>query len=221
MVFKDWLVGRAFLAALIVFLFLTSCVDTLESEQVIYDNDFSDLDLAGFENARLFIFQKDTVVGFYHNEEIAVNLDNLPNHNLLKITLDILIHDSWDGNPVDGVGGADFWFFGVDNQEVFRTTFSNTPCVSTYCLRQSYPSTYFRQNAPKTGATSTNMPGRCLFDGTEGYTTRYSISQIVEHTNSKVRIHMNSELVQTNSPNPICDESWSLASVKVEALTLK
>jgi hypothetical protein len=221
MVFKDWLVGRAFLAALIVFLFLTSCVDTLESEQVIYDNDFSDLDLAGFENARLFIFQKDTVVGFYHNEEIAVNLDNLPNHNLLKITLDILIHDSWDGNPDDGLGGPDFWFFGVDSKEVFRTTFSNTPCESTYCLHQSYPSTYFRQNRPKTGATNTKMPGLCLFGAFQAYTTRYSISKIIEHTNPKVRIYMNSELVATNSPDPICDESWSLANVKVETLTLK
>jgi hypothetical protein len=221
MVLKSWLIDRASLAAFIAFFFLSSCVDTLESEQVVYTNNFSDLDLAGFENARLFIFQKDTVVGFYHNEEIAVNLDNLPNHNLLKITLDILIHDSWDGNPDDGIGGPDFWFFGVDNQEVFKTTFSNSPCESTYCLHQSYPSTYFRQNRPKTGATNTNMPGLCLFGAFQGYTTSYSISKIVEHTNSKVRIHMNSELVAANSPDPLCDESWSLAGVKVEALTLK
>ncbi len=198
-----------------------SCTETLESEKVVYTNNFSDLNLEGFENARLFIFQNDTVVGYYHNEEIAVNLTGLPSHNLLKVTLEILIHDSWDGNPSDGLGGPDQWFFGVDNEEVFRTSFSNSPCESTYCLYQSYPDTYFKQNRPKSGAIQTNMPGLCLFGAFPNYTTRYSISKIIEHSNTSTRIYMNSDLVSKNSPDPLCDESWSLAEVTVEALTLK
>lgn len=195
-----------------------SCLPTVEMEQVAYSNDFSTLDLAGFENAKLFIFQKDTVVGFYHNDSVAVNLQNLPSHNYLKVTIDILVHDTWDGNADDGIGGPDYWFMGYDRTEVFRTTFSNSPCAPTYCLYQSYPNDYFRQNVPKSGAVNVNMPGLCLFGASPNYTTRYSISQLLEHSNPNIRVFMGGDLTATNSPDPICDESWSIAKVEVVAI---
>lgn len=216
-----WSKGVKTLLFLLAAVALSSCTDTLESEQVVYTNDFSDADLKGFTNGRLIIFENDTIVGYYHNEELSLSLTGLPSHNLLKITLEILIHDTWDGNTSDGVSGPDQWFFGVDNEEVFRTTFSNTPCESTYCLYQSFPDTFSKTNRPKTGAIQTNLPGLCLFSEMENYTSRYSISKIIEHKNSNARIYMNSDLVAENSPDPKCDESWSLAGVTVEALTLK
>ncbi|WPR75140.1 hypothetical protein [Algoriphagus sp. NG3] len=215
-----WYQGARRLFPLFVIFSFFSCADTLEMEQVVYSNDFSDLNLEGFENGRLFVFEDDTLAGYYHNEEVALNLKDLPSHNLLKITLEILIHDTWDGNSSDGVGGPDQWFFGVDSEEVFRTTFSNTPCESTYCLYQSFPDTFSKTNRPKTGAIQTNMPGRCLFSSDPAYSTRYRFSKIIEHSNSSARIYMNAELLATNSPDPICDESWSIAGITVEALTV-
>ncbi|HSF55705.1 MAG TPA: hypothetical protein VLA71_18275 [Algoriphagus sp.] len=197
---------------------MTSCLPTVESEQVVYSNNFSDLDLAGFENARLLVFQNDTVVGHYNNEEVAVNIQNIPAHNYLKVTIDILVHDTWDGNPDDGLGGPDFWYMGYDGQEVFRTTFSNSPCESTYCLYQSYPNDYFRQNVPKSGAVRTNMPGLCLFGAFQNYTTQYSISKLIDHSNPNIKIYMGGDLIATNSPDPICDESWSIAKIEVVAI---
>ena len=219
--YYNWSKGVKLVLLLMTVVTFFSCTETLESEEVVYFNDFSNLDLAGFENGRFIIFENDTIVGYYHNEEIAVNLTDLPSHNLLKITLEILVHDTWDGNASDNGNGPDQWFFGVDNEEVFRTSFSNTPCESTYCLYQSYPDTFFKQNRPKSGAIQTNMPGLCLFGALPNYTTRYSISKIVEHSNPNTRVYMDSELVADNSPDPLCDESWSLASITVEALTLK
>lgn len=197
---------------------LTSCLPSVETEQIAYSNNFSDLNLSGFENARLFVFENDTIVGYYQNEEIAVTVPDLPPHNYLKITVDVLIHDSWDGNPSDGLGGPDFWYMGYDNTEVIRTTFSNSPCVSTYCLYQSYPNDYFRHNVPKSGAVQTNLPGRCLFGAFDNYTTRYSISKLIPHSNPNVRIYMGGELLATNSPDPICDESWSVANIEIVAI---
>lgn len=220
MVFRKWFRTWLTIPFLIFLGFLSSCSDTLESETVVYSNDFSDLNLAGFENGKLFIFGNDTLAGFYHNEEVAVNVSDLPSHNLLKVTVEIIVHDSWDGNPDDGVSGPDFWFFGIDNQEVFRSTFSNSPCESTYCLYQSYPDTYFRQNVPKSGAIQTNLPGLCIFGAFNNYSTRYSISKIVDHSNPTARIYMNSDLVQDNSPDPVCDESWSISKIEITALTL-
>jgi len=199
----------------------TSCLPTTEMEQVVYSNDFSTLDLAGFENARLFEFLNDTVVGHYNNEEVAVTIPNLPPHDYLKITIEILVHDSWDGNPDDGLGGPDIWYMGYDGEEIFRTTFSNTPCESTYCLYQSYPNDYFRQNVPKSGAVQTNMPGLCLFGELPNYTTRYSISKLIEHSNPSIKVFMGDELVANNSPDPLCDESWSLSKIEVEAIQTK
>ena len=217
--FNWWSRSCKYLVLLSLFLVVFGCSDTLESSELVYFNNFSKLDLKGFENGKLFVFQQDTLAGFYHNEEVAINLDDLPPHNLLKITLDILIHDSWDGNPISN-DGPDYWYFGLDNKEIFRTTFSNSLCESTFCLYQSYPSTYFRQNVPKSGAVRTNQPGLCLFGAFPNYTTRYSISQIIPHQSQTARIYMNSDLV-ADSTDPVCDESWSLAGVTVEALTLK
>lgn len=216
-----WSKGVKVLLLLSAVVTFFSCADTLESEVVVYTNDFSDLNLEGFEHGKLFVFEGDTVAGYYNNEEIAVNLTGLPSHNLLKVTMEILIHDTWDGNSSDDINGPDQWFFGVDGEEIFRTSFSNTPCVSTYCLYQSYPDAFFKQNVPKSGAIQTDMPGLCWFGTTPNYTTRYSISKIIEHSRSSTRIYMNSALMAVNAADPLCDESWSLAEITVEALTLK
>ncbi len=208
-----------FLGILIFSLLISACEDTLESEVLVYQNDFSDLDLAGFENARLAIFQSDTVVGYYNNEEVSVTLQGLPGHNILKITAEILIHDTWDGNTADG-GGPDFWYMKVDGEEILRTTFSNSPCESTYCLRQSYPNDYFRQNDPKSGGIQTNLPGLCVFGAFENYTTRYSISRLVSHNSSNVKITLGDELISTYVENPVCDESWSLAKIEVTTMVV-
>ena len=210
----------SFFGILTLFILTISCEDRLESEMMVYSNDFSTLNLANFENARLFVFQSDTVVGFYHNEEVSMTIPDLPGHNILKVTVDILIHDSWDGNPDDGISGPDIWYMKVDGNEVVRTTFSNSPCASTYCLKQSYPQDYFRQNNPKSGAVQTNLPGLCLFGAFQSYTTRYSISRLISHNSSSVRLTFGDELKALNSSDPLCDESWSIAKIEVTSMVV-
>jgi hypothetical protein len=205
--------------SLILFYF-SSCQDRLESQEIVYSNNFGKLDLKNFENGRLFIFLGDTLLGFYHNEEVSVTIPDLPGHNILKIEIELLVHDSWDGNPDDGVNGPDFWYMKADEVEILRTTFSNTPCVSTFCLRQSYPHDYFRQNNPKSGAIQTNLPGLCLFGAFDNYTTKYRISRMISHNSNSVRITLGDELKQTNSPDPRCDESWSVGKIEVTTMVV-
>ncbi|PSL03488.1 hypothetical protein [Cecembia rubra] len=201
-------------------LIYSSCSDEIESQVVVYSNNFGQLDLAGFENGRLFIFYGDTLLGFYNNEEVSVTIPDLPNHNILKIEVELFVHDSWDGNPDDGISGPDFWYLKVDQDEVFRTTFSNSPCESTFCLRQSFPQDYFRQNFPKTGAIRTDLPGLCLFGAFQNYTTVYRISRLISHFNNSVQITLGDELKQVNSPDPLCDESWSVGKIEVTAMVV-
>ena len=196
-----------------------SCVESVENQVQIYNNNFSKLDLANFDYGRLFIWRNDTIAGFYNNEEVAVTLYDLPAHNYLKLSAEILIHDSWDGNWNDGISGPDYWFMGIDSVDVVRTTFSNSPCESLYCLYQSFPNDFFRQNYPKAGAIETNMPGLCQFGGFQNYTSRYRVEKLIEHTKTdSIRFYMRDELKQTNSVWPLCDESWSIAKISILAI---
>lgn len=209
-----------FLVALSSVLLFTSCEDKIESQQVVYSNNFGTLDLRNFENGKLFIFYGDTLLGFFHNEETTVIIPDLPGHNTIKVEIEVLVHDSWDGNPDDGINGPDFWYMKLDDQEVLRTTFSNSPCESLFCLRQSYPNDYFRQNNPKTGAIQTNLPGLCLFGAFQNYTTKYRVSRIVKHYGDSLKITLGDELKQLNSPNPVCDESWSVGKIEVTTMVV-
>jgi hypothetical protein len=195
-----------------------SCVESVENQVQIYNNNFSKLDLANFDYGRLFIWRNDTIAGFYNNEEVAVTLYDLPAHNYLKLSAEILIHDSWDGNWDDGISGPDYWFMGIDSMDIVRTTFSNSPCVSSFCLYQSFPNDFFRQNTPKTGAIETNMPSLCL-GGSLTSTSRYRVEKLIEHSKvDSVRFFMRDELKQTNSSSPRCDESWSIAKISILAI---
>lgn len=212
--------GSLSLIAFILFLTMVSCEDTLESEVVVYSNDFSTLNLANFENGKLFIFRQDTLMGFYNNEEVSVTINDLPGHNVMKVEVELWIHDSWDGNPDDGISGPDVWYMQVDGQDVVRTTFSNSPCEPLFCLKQSYPNDYFRQNNPKSGAIETNIPGLCLFGAFPRYTTKYRITKLIKHTASSVKLTLGDELVQTNVPDPLCDESWSVGKIEITTMVV-
>jgi len=109
---------------------------------------------------------------------------------------------------------------GLDDEELFRTTFSNSPCESTFCLYQSYPDNYTRQYVPKTGAIQTNMPGLCIFGAFDNYSTRYSISKTIEHSDGDVKIQLWDELRGEGNPDPACDESWSIAQIEVSTLVV-
>ncbi|WP_113923542.1 hypothetical protein [Cognataquiflexum aquatile] len=210
----------------LIFLFplvlgLSSCQqDTVcdcEGNDLVYSNDFSGGDLNNIENGRLMVFENDTILGNYHNEEVTLNLSSLPSHNIVKVTVELFVHDSWDGNP-DNIGGPDYWYMNVEGEEVMRTTFSNTACVFGFCLMQSYPNNFFRQNLPKTGAVRTNLPGLCHLSGIPENTTVYSFSRLVSHTGPTVKITLGDELLQLNSPDPKCDESWSVGKIEVSTL---
>jgi hypothetical protein len=200
--------------------FLVACETVLTEETLVYTNDFSSSDISNIRNGKVHVFNGDTVLGYYHNEEIALTVPNLPTHNAIQVSIDLLVHDSWDGNP-DNVGGPDFWYLQLDGVEVLRTTFSNSPCESLFCLYQSYPDRYPRLNEPKTGALETELPGRCQYAGQLGWTTRYRISKIISHSSSSIEVLCGDELKQENAPDPVCDESWSVAKVEVTTMTLK
>jgi len=199
----------------------TACQQELLEEIVIYSNDFSTMDSRNIQSAVGFgEYNDELVLGFFNNESFTLKINELPPHNAVRIILDLYIHDSWDGNS-QGVNGPDVWKMLVDDELVVNTTFSNSPCESTFCLYQSYPENVFRQFTPKSGAIIPNLPGRCQFFGATGWTTKYRISHVVSHQNSSIAIQCLDELIQLNAGNPKCDESWSVSNIQVSLLNVR
>ena len=199
----------------------TSCEDSLLERVVLYSDDFSNSkENSAVVNAKWHEFNGDTVLGWYNAEEISLNLSGLPKHNTIEITVELLVHDSWDGNP-DNVGGPDYWYLHLDGEEIVNTTFSNSPCGTNYCTYQAYPENYPRSFEPKTGAIDSNLPGRCQYKDMPGWTSKYRITRLVKHRENNLSILIGDRLRQENVLNPGCDESWSISKIEISALTVK
>ncbi|GGZ20983.1 hypothetical protein GCM10007049_12010 [Echinicola pacifica] len=210
------------LSGAILILSLLSCSqEALVGDVVVYVSDFRDeARTAQIDNARLFVFNGDTVMGNYNKEEISLSLDNLPDHNTVRVEIEILAHDSWDGNTI-GLSGPDLWYVQVDGDRVFETTFSNSVCNSSYCLYQAFPQEYGRHNDPKTGALQKHLPGLCQYEGVPGWTSKYLISKLIKHKSDHITVVWGDELTQDNAFSEICDESWSVTGIEVTTLTVK
>lgn len=209
-----------FFGYLFLFPILFSCQDELMDRVVVYSNDFSENDDNNFQNFKRHEFNGDSVLGWFHNEEISLTIPNLPAHNTVEITMDLLIHDSWDGNP-DNMGGPDRWYLYMDDKEIINTTFSNTPCGFSFCLYQAFPENYPRTFEPKTQAIDTSLPGRCQYNGVPGWTSLYRITRLIKHNGTSLNLLCGDELLQLNSQEPTCDESWSISKIEVKTLTVK
>jgi hypothetical protein len=213
-------------------LLFCSCSEEFESSTIVFQNDFESEDLNNIEGGIINSFNSSKVIGFYNNGGFIVNMENLPEHDYLAISMDLYVHDSWDGNKI-GIDGPDFWIIQLDDWEnyeselaqnlQFKTTFSNTVCNSSLCLLQSFPNYYNSLNStndPTTGAQPDNLPGRCLLQGSQG-TYLYKIEQLFPHNEDRGRLRIIDQLVQTNSKDPLCDESWSVDNLVVKAIKTK
>lgn len=199
----------------------SSCSKQVQKETEVYSNDFEQGSLTGIENGFLMEYYGSTVLGNYHDSGFSLLLTDLPKHDLITISFDLFIHDSWDGNTtgIDDVDGPDIWEMRVDGKSYVYATFSNTPCESQwYCPTQSYPANYPNNNqAAKSGAFNTNMESLC-HPGSS--TTWYKITKTIAHDDRKLVMECLDQLVQLNAGDPKCDESWSVDNIKITAITL-
>jgi hypothetical protein len=109
----------------------------------------------------------------------------------------------------------------VDGNTFINTTFSNESFIpGNFVSPQSYPFNYPNNyNNPRTGAYRTDLPGICQLVGPGG-TTQYKISKTFSHTSSTLILQCLDKLIQNNSSDPKCDESWSVDNINIKAITL-
>ena len=206
---------------IIPLIFFLSCHKNVSNVVVVYNNDFETGDLTNITNGITTAFNNTTVLGNYNNDTVTFSLKNLPAHDLVTITFDLYIHDSWDGNK-PAPDGPDMWAMLVDNSPYINTTFSNADCgPGQFCSPQSYPENYpnFTDN-PKVGAYRTDLPGLCSWSFSTHGTTWYKIVKTFKHSERTLKLQLMDKLVQTNTLTPKCDESWSIDNITVKATTL-
>lgn len=220
---KNLAIYRSFtyiLLASIAFVFTKCQPEYIEEETEVYFNNFSVGDLSGITGGDIWNFDSRNMIGPFNNNGFDLTLNNLPDHRFIIINFDLYIHDSWDGNGFDP-DGEDTWSISLDDQLVYETSFSNSPCEPPYCLQQSYPDKHLSNNFPRTGAVNRNIPGRChLLDRPNG-TSLYQIEKRIGHNSSSLILSYRDQLTQPNSPNPLCDESWSMTNIRVRTVSIK
>jgi hypothetical protein len=213
-----------FILIIFVILLFNSCAKSVQEETEIYSNDFEAADLEGISNGKIISFNGTKVLGNYNNGQFDLKINDLPAHNMVEISFDLYIHDSWEGSQSfnDNVSGPDLWQLRMDSKTYINATFANFDCTpGNFCPGQSYPADYPTQsNNPKSGASEVNLPGLCRYAGKAQGTTLYKIHKSISHSDKTILIECLDKLIQKDVSDPECDESWSVDNIKVKVIKL-
>ena len=206
--------------------------------ELVYENDFENLNLNSIDGGDIMSFNNTNVIGDFNNDGFTLFLEDVGDHDYVFISFDLYIHGSWDGN-FNGFSEndkPDKWVmeFKPDMQlykdpssDNFTTTFSNSPCWPNYCLRQSYPEVYPFENNPKTGSFKTDMAKICNDSFFGEKTSLYQIEKGFKSSGNSVIVRFYDELYQPNAidkdgiPQQKCDESWSMDNIRVRLVKYK
>jgi hypothetical protein len=204
---------------------------TTRAHTIIYSNDFETA-APGKEwsDDKVEVTPKDNrhFLGPFTTDKLTLHLDKLPKHKYIRVSLDLYIMATWDGNgTVSGRGeriGPDVWRMGVEGSPVplVDATFSNMDFESRWvtdaAMTQSYPSVLPGEIFPaKTGAAERNTLG---FEwATSDNILRqvdsvYKFSFVIAHEAAEIQFNFQG----AQGLQPAADESWGLDDVKVEAL---
>lgn len=213
--------NKLILLSFILILLLSSCAKSVQNEVQVYANDFENGKLDGISHGIISAFNGSKVLGNYNNGEFDLTVNDLPKHDLVDISFDLYIHDSWEGvQQIGSISGPDIWAMNVDNKSFIYTTFANFDCApNNFCPPQSYPGDYPAQsNNPKTGASRTDLPGFCSEANNPSGTTLYKIHKSISHSDKTLLLQCLDKLVQKNVADPKCDESWSVDNIIIKVV---
>ena len=207
-------------------------------DELIYDNDFENNDLNNIDGGVIINYNDSKVLGNYNNDGFTVHLNDVGSHDYIFVSFDLYIQGSWDGNfnGFENNDKPDKWVMELRPDmnlhkdpvyDKFETTFSNSPCFSNYCLRQSYPEPYPFENNPKTGVYEANLAEVCSISFFGGKSSLYKIEKGFNHSGNAFVIRFYDELYQPNAIDDLgnvqqkCDESWALDNLKIRVISYK
>lgn len=213
------------LASILLILSIASCKG-LQKETIVYRNDFENKSLARIIGGKIDDYNGSKVIGRYSEDGFLLKLDSLPVHNMIQISFDLYIHDTWDGNAVKP-DGPDIWIMNIDGWSAIYSTFANglcTDCTQAYpVLQPSFINNVlnFFKNKPNSNAIKTDLPGACKLKDSKGGTSMYKILRTLEHTKTKLNIGCYAQLEDPDTANKNCNESWSVDNIIVKAIEFR
>lgn len=184
---------------------------------VVYSNNFEKSPGTEWSNQKTDVTPKGRrrFLGQFCNDVVSLRLKNLPEHKYLRISLELFIIRSWDGNdakvPRWGTIGPDSYKMAVEGgPTLLNTTF----CMCRrYGDRQAFPDQYpTGHHLTRTAAAENNTLG-FLF-GQEPMDATYSLSFVFAHSVDSINLFFSGSKLQS-----VSDESWGLDNVKVEAFS--
>lgn len=204
---------------------LMSCKG-IQKETEVYYSDFEQDTAVNILDGKIEQYNGSSVLGRYSQSGFVLKLKNLKAHNLLRISFDLYIHDTWDGNTT-GADGRDIWIMNIDGGSNLYATFANGTCSN---CTQSYPNPQpgvinnilnFALNKPNSNAIKTNLPGACKLKDVKGGTSMYRIQRTFEHTGSTLNLGCFGQLEDPDPANKNCNESWSVDNMRITAIEFK
>ena len=147
--------------------------------------------------------------GFWASSAKSVTLTfyNIPTHGGLRVSFDLFIIGSWDGNYVSPSAGPDIWDFSPQTGlPVLHTTFNTHTFAAQY---QAYPDEYPGGQYPSnTGAVEVD---------TLGYSCSGSCTNAVYHVNLTFEHRANPMVLVFSGIGleSVANESWGLDNVTV------
>ena len=154
-------------------------------------------------------------LGQFGNDSVTLSLSNLPSHIKVRLTFDLYVIRTWDGDDVNGYG-LDLWSLKFnDDTKLIETTFCNHEGSPTNT--QSYPDNYPGSGMPPlTGAAETFSLGYTFTIG-DGSTINedsvYNMSFTITDSNQSISFNFAGSGLQD-----LTDESWGLDNVWVEII---
>lgn len=144
-----------------------------------------------------------TFLGEFVNDTVSLVLTGLPAHEMVTVSFDLYIIQSWDGNNLDF--GPDIWEANVtDGPTLIRTTFS---MFGPQAFPDEFPD---GSNSARSGAVENNTLG-FTFDGL-GSDSVYRMKFTIPHSGGSLQFNFLASGLEDFAGN----ESWGLDNVSVE-----
>ena len=177
-------------------------IKSASEENLAYSNDFQNAAGIGWSHTDLAISPTGRrFLGEFGNDAVILNLTDLGEHAQIRVTFELYIIRSWDGNI-----NPDTWQFKVDGQTLLLTTFDNQDFFADHF--QAYPDLYpYGSNPPRTGAKENNTLGYEFSD--RPMDSVYFFSFIVPHSSTKLELTFTANGLMQE----ISDESWGIDNV--------
>lgn len=218
---------KNFLSLLLVLLIpsLTSCLRGQPEEQVIFELDFEDDQIAqgkgfmqfGGTEQKYFNFNGSRVLGRFATAGIDILFDDLDEHDFVEVSYDLYIHDNWEGNGLRG-NGEDVVILNIGPTTVFFSSIINTKCIDQSCTAiQSFPNIIRRQMHPENAnVADPTLPGVCLWAGEIGGTKKIRIEERRFHSAANLRVNIAADIKDAGAD--FCNKSWSIDNLQIKTI---